>query len=181
MADPQRLDTVLKGTIAVLLVGILGLGAWFGYTVYADRKAAEDANPALRTMKVIKAQVEKNPNNAVLRIRLGEAYAAANRSQNAIEQFNAALKIDPKHTGAYLDLGMLAMAENRPDEAQTYLKKVVELTADDEMADGSDRREMAFYNLGRLAMRAEELGRGDRVLQGSRSASGTTPRTRTTT
>jgi tetratricopeptide (TPR) repeat protein len=156
MADPQRLDTVLKGTIAVLLVGILGLGAWFGYTVYADRKAAEDANPALRTMKVIKAQVEKNPNDALLRVRLGEAYAAANRSQNAIEQFNAALKIDPKHSGAYLDLGMLAMVENRPDEAQTYLKKVIELTAADEMAAGSDRREMAFYNLGRLAMRQKE-------------------------
>jgi len=152
MADPQRLDTVLKGTIAVLLVGILSLGAWFGYSVYADRKAAEDANPALRVMKVIKAQVEKSPNNALLRVRLGEAYAAANDSQQAIEQFNAALKIDPKHSGAYLDLGLLALAEEQPAEARTYLKKVIEITNADEMASGSDRREMAFYNLGRLEM-----------------------------
>ncbi len=49
------------------------------------------------------------------------------------------------------------------------------------MAAGSDRREMAFYNLGRLAMSAEELGRGDRLLQGGRSASATTRRTPTTT
>ncbi len=153
MADPQRLDTVLKVRIAALLVAILALGGWFGYTVYADRKAAEDANPALRTMKVIKAQVAKNPNDALLRIRLGEAYAAANKSQQAVEQFNAALKIDPKHSGAYLDLGLLAFASERPDEARTYLKKVIELTDKDEMASGSDRREMAFYNLGRLEVR----------------------------
>lgn len=153
MADPQRFDTALKAAIAVLLVGILGLGGWFGYTVYADRKAAEDASPALRTMKVIKAQVDKNPNDALLRVRLGEAYAAADKSQQAIEQFNAALKIDPKHSGAYLDLGLLAFANERPDEAGNYLKKVIELTESDPMASGSDRREAAFYNLGRLEMR----------------------------
>ncbi len=153
MADPQQIDRGLKVAIAVLVVGILGLSAWFGYSVWADRKLAEDANPALRTMKVIKAQVEKDPNSALLRVRLGEAYAAAGKSQEAIEQFNAALKVDPKHSGAYLDLGMLAVAEDRPSEARTYLKKVVELTDADEMASGSDRREMALYNLGRLEMR----------------------------
>jgi len=152
MAD-QRLDTVLRVVITVLILAILGLGGWFGYTVYADRKAAEDANPALRTMKVIKAQVAQNPNDAVLRVRLGEAYAAANKDQEAVAQFNAALKIDPKHSGAYLDLGLLAFANDRLGEAREYLKKVVELTGADTMAGTSDRREMALYNLGRLEMR----------------------------
>lgn len=153
MADPQRFDSLLRVGIAALLIAILVLAGWFGYTVYTDRKLAEDASPALRTMKVIKAQVSKNPNDALLRVRLGEAYAAANKPQDAIAQFNAALKIDPKHSGAYLDLGLLAFASERPGEARTYLKKVLELTDKDPMADGSDRREMAFYNLGRLEIR----------------------------
>ena len=33
---------------------------------------------------------------------------AMGKYQQAIEQLNAALKIDPKHTGAYLDLGLVA-------------------------------------------------------------------------
>ncbi len=152
MADPQRLDTVLKLGIATLLVAIVALGGWFGYSVYRDRIAAEDATPALRIMKVIKAQVDKSPNDAVLRVRLGEALAAAGRTQQAIEQLNAALKIDPKHTGAYTDLGLVALMNNRPDEARDYFKKVVELTSSNPMADSNDRREIAFFNLGKLEM-----------------------------
>jgi tetratricopeptide (TPR) repeat protein len=150
MAEPQRFDTALRVAIAALLAAVLALGGWFAYTVYADRKAAEDSNPALRIMKVIKAQVATNPNDAVLRVRLGEAYAAAGKSQQAIEQFNAALKIDPKHTGAYLDLGSVAMSDGRADEARTYLKKVIEITDADAMANTNERREQAFYRLGQL-------------------------------
>jgi len=152
MADPQRFDTVLKAIATVALVAIIGIGGWFGYTVYRDKLIAEDATPALRIMKVIKAQVSKNPNDAVLRVRLGEAYGAAGQPQKAIEQFNAALKIDPKHTGAYTDLGILAMSQKRPDEARNYFKKVIELTETDTMSKTSDRRETAYYNLGLLEM-----------------------------
>lgn len=150
MADPQRFDTVLKGIVTIALVAIIGVGGWFGYTVYRDKQIAEDATPALRIMKVIKAQVGKNPNDPVLRVRLGEAYAAAGQPQKAIEQFNAALKIDPKHTGAYTDLGVLAQGQKRYDEARGYYKKVIELTDTSEMSGTSDRRETAYYNLGRL-------------------------------
>jgi tetratricopeptide (TPR) repeat protein len=148
MADPQRIDTILRAAIAVLVTAVLAFGGWFGYTVYRDRLAAEDAVPALRLSNILRKEVAANPNNAVLRVRLGEALSAAGRTQQAIEQFNAALKIDPKHTGALLDLGILAMQNKRPEEAIAFFKKVVDLTADDTMAASSDRRENAFYNLG---------------------------------
>jgi tetratricopeptide (TPR) repeat protein len=121
MADPQRLDTALRAVIVVVLVAIIGIGGWFGYSIYRDGLVAEDATPALRVMKVIRAQVDKNPNDAVLRVRLGEAY-----------------------------LGILAMSQKRPDEARTYFKKVIDLTASDTMSNTSDRRETAYYNLGLL-------------------------------
>ena len=150
MADPQRIDTILRAAIAVLVTAVLAFGGWFGYTVYRDRIAAEDAIPALRLANILRKEVAANPNNAVLRVRLGEALGAAGKTQQAIEQFNAALKIEPKHTGAMLDLGILAMQNKHYDEATTYFKKVVDLTAGDAMANSSDRRENALYNLGLL-------------------------------
>jgi tetratricopeptide (TPR) repeat protein len=155
MADPQRFDTVLRAMVVVVLVAIIGIGGWFGYTVYRDKLIAEDSTPALRIMKVIKAQVAKNPNEAILRVRLGEAYAAAGQPQNAIEQFNAALKIEPKHTGALIDLGVLAQGQNRLDEARAYYQKVIDLTDNTPMEATNDRRETAYYNMGRLEFDAK--------------------------
>ena len=153
MADSERFDAVMRVLVVSLLAAILGFGGFFGYTVYRDRRATEDANPALRTIKESKEKVTRAPNDASARIRLGEAYAAANKSQQAIEQFNAALKINPKHSGAYLDLGLLAMASERPNEGKAYLKEVVDLIADkDPMAEGSDRLEIAYFNLGKIEM-----------------------------
>jgi tetratricopeptide (TPR) repeat protein len=147
-----RFDTILTVAVAVLLAAVLGFGGYFGYTVYRDKIAAEDATPALRLIKVLKAQAAQSPNDAVVRVRLGEALAAAGRPQEAIEQLNAALKIDPKHTGAYLDLGQLAAGQNRPVEAERYFKKVIELTDGSTYEAVNQRREQAFYNLGMLAL-----------------------------
>jgi tetratricopeptide (TPR) repeat protein len=152
MADPQRLDSALRVLIGTVLIVIVGVGAWFGYSIYTNNIAAESANPALRVIRDMEAQVARNPNDPVLRIRLGEADGSAGRSQAAIEQFNAALKIDPKNTGAYLDLGTLAMLDNHPDEARGYFKKVLDLTADNPMANSDDRRDTAYFSLGRLEM-----------------------------
>jgi len=156
MAVPQRFDTILGIVIAVLVAATLALGGWFGYTVYQDRLAAEDSVPALRLAKTLQAQVKQNPNDAVLRVRLGEALGAAGKSQKAIEQFNAALKIAPKHTGAFMDLGILAMSNGNFDEAKGYFKKVIELTDSSEMADTNERRELAFHNLGVLAFQQKQ-------------------------
>ena len=69
----------------------------------------------------------------------------------ATEQLNAALKIDPKHIGANLDLGLVAVAAKNPAAAESYFKKVVELTEGSQYAALSSSREIALYNLGLLA------------------------------
>lgn len=177
MDDATRLDTILRIAIAVMLVVILAFGGFFGYTVYRDRKAAEDAIPAIRLSKTLQGQVREHPNDAVLRVRYGEALGAAGKDQEAIEQFNAALKIDPKHTGAYLDLGIVAMSAGRYDEAKSFFEKVVELTEGTEMAGVSDRRETALFNLGVLAFQQkkydEAIGQFKAALRIRRDASDT--------
>jgi len=148
----MKLDRVLGIAAVVLVLVVVGFAAYFGYTVYADRLAAEEATPAGRIAKVIGAQVKKAPNDAILRVRYGEALAAAGKEQQAIKQFNYALKIDPKHTGAMMDLGQLAYNTKQLDTAAGYFQKVVDLTGNSTMEDVNQRREVALYQLGRVAM-----------------------------
>jgi tetratricopeptide (TPR) repeat protein len=150
MASSERLDRALFWASMALVVALLGLGAFFGYTVYRDKVAAEDANPSMRIANAIRQQISKNPNDAVLRVRYGEALAAAGKSQQAIDQFNAALKINPKHTGALIDLGQVALMNKRLSEAAAYFQKVVDLTASGDFSGVNDRRETALYQLGRI-------------------------------
>lgn len=146
------LDRILKYAIAVLAVTLVAFTGYFGWTVYQDRISSQYSTPAWRVIRVLREQVRENPNNAVLRVRLGEAYASAGRDKDAIEQFNAALVIEPKHIGAFMSLGQLAMYNKRYVEAEGYFQQVLEITADDQMATGSDRREVALYQLGVIAM-----------------------------
>lgn len=152
MRDSSAFDRYIKIAIAVLLAAIIVVGAIFGWTVYRDRKLAENATPALRVINVIKDEVKAKPNDAMLRVRLGEALVAASRQQEAIEQFNEALKIEPKHTGALLDLGQLAMADQRFGAAEGYFNKVLEYTGGGEFESTSDRREIAYFQLGLIAL-----------------------------
>ena len=70
----------------------------------------------------------------------------------AQEQFNAALKIDPKHVGANLDLGLVAVITKNPTAAESYFKKVVDLTESSQYAALNTTRETALFNLGLLAL-----------------------------
>lgn len=150
MSASEGLDRTLFRVSVALVVALLGMGAWFGYTVYKDKVAAEDANPSMRVANAIRQQISKNPNDAVLRVRYGEALTAAGKTQQAIDQFNAALKINPKHTGALVDLGRVAMMNKRFDEAAAYFQKVVDLTASGDFSGVNDRRETALFQLGRI-------------------------------
>jgi len=152
MVDSTRFDVAIKAVIAVLAVSIVALGAYFGWTVYRDRRIAEDATPALRIIRVLKQEVRQKPNDAMLRVRLGEALAAADRTDEAIKQLNAALKIEPKHTGALMDLGQLAMANKRYGTAENYFTQVVDITEGSELEGSNDRREVALYQLGLIAL-----------------------------
>lgn len=152
----MKLDRILSITALVLGLAVVGFAGYFGYTVYADRVAAGDATPAGRIAKVIGEQVRKSPNDAVLRVRYGEALASAGKEQEAIKQFNYALKIDPKHTGAMMDLGLVAFQNKQLDAAAGYFKKVVDLTGNSTMQDVNQRREVALYQLGQVSMVGQE-------------------------
>jgi len=152
----RGLDTGLNVVVTVLVVAVVALAAFFGYTVWRDRQSQELTNAPARVIRSLKTQVRQAPNDVILRVRLGEALGAAGLYSESIEQLNAALKLDPKHIGAHLDLGMVAMLTENDDEAVEYFKKVVALTEEAQYAKVDQRRELALYNLGQITLRQQK-------------------------
>ena len=151
---PRRLgiDFWLNTGIVILLLGVLGVAGYFGYTVYQDQQRELYSSAAGRIVAALSQQVRRNPNDVTLRVRLGEAFATMGKYPKAVEQHNAAIKLNPKHTGAYLDLGMVAQLSKRPDEARRYYQKVIDLTEGSQYEAIDTVRETALYNLGVLAL-----------------------------
>lgn len=145
-------DGVLRIVIIVLVSAVIGLGALLGYSVWQGRQAEMTATPAQRAIKDLEAAVRKSPNSAAARVRLGEAFAAAGQLKPAAEQFEIAVKLDKNHTGAYLDLGIIAMENEEYGPAEKYFTKVVELTQATQFEAMNERREQALFHLGEIAL-----------------------------
>lgn len=150
--SPQALDRWLNIAMSALVIAIVGFAAFFGYTVWADYQKHQLTNAPMRVIAALKDQVRHSPNDVVLRVRLGEAFGSAGMYPEAVEQLNAALQIDPKHMGAYLDLGMVAMLTDENAKAEEYFKKVLEISETAGYTNVDSRRENAMYNLGRLKL-----------------------------
>jgi tetratricopeptide (TPR) repeat protein len=151
-AKSERADAILRWVVVGLVAVLIGFAAFFGYTIWQTRQAEGTATPALRAIRGLEDLVRKNPNSAAARVRLGEAYAAAGSIKAAQEQLAQAVKIDPKHTGAWLDLGVIAMDQKQRSEAEKYFLKVVDLTEGSKFEDVNARREQALFHLGEITL-----------------------------
>ncbi len=65
----------------------------------------------------MKTAAQQNPNDAVVRVQLGDMYFDAERLQEAAQWYEAALKINPKDVNASTDLGIAYYYMNQPDRA----------------------------------------------------------------
>ena len=153
----DRLDLIIRVVIVVLVAGVLGLGGLFGYTVWQARQEESTATPAQRAIRDLEALVRKQPNSAAARVRLAEALAAAGSTKEANVQLAVAVKLDPKHTGAWLDLGLIAMQDKQVADAGRYFQKVVDLTEGAQYEAINNRREQAFFHLGEIALDARRF------------------------
>lgn len=149
----DRIDRILTFVTLGLVVAVLGVGAYLGWAIYTTTINERTATPALRVIDDLKNNVRRAPNSAPLRVRLGEAYAAAGMNVQAKEQFVSAVQIDKKHVGAWLDLGLVAMEERKFQAAQGYFQKVYDLTQASTTQQSVDSpQETALFNLGVIAV-----------------------------
>jgi tetratricopeptide (TPR) repeat protein len=75
----------------------------------------------------LKAAADRNPSDAETRVQLGNLYFDAERYDDAIGWYQAALKIDPKNVNASTDLGIAYYYSNQPDRALAQFDRSLEL------------------------------------------------------
>ncbi len=71
------------------------------------------------------ATTARNPGSAMAWAQLGAVRADEGRSSEAVESFQRALKLNPKHPEALNHLGLQSLNADRGDEAITYFQKAI--------------------------------------------------------
>ena len=173
MKAERILTWVVRGVAGLLVLSMI----YLGYLLVADRLQDRKSSLAGRASENLVKLVKQKPNDVKLRLRLAESLGAAGRLREAAEQYNAALKIDPKSASALSGLGMLAMKSEEWSKAQGYWEKIIDLLEETQYAAQDKRLEQSYFYLGSCLIEQEKyedaLGYLKRALVLRRDASDT--------
>jgi cytochrome c-type biogenesis protein CcmH/NrfG len=139
----MRKDAILFGIAGVFFGVLVGwiIGAQQA-TGVAPAAATQAAAPAQSTggaaqqgpppfdesrAAQLKTTADRNPSDAETRVQLGNLYFDAERYDEAVRWYEAALKVDPKNVNASTDLGIAYYYSNQPDRALAQFDKSLEL------------------------------------------------------
>ena len=75
----------------------------------------------------MKTTAQQNPTDAVTRVQLGNMYFDAGRFPEAVDWYEAALKIHPKDVNVSTDLGISYYYMNQPDRALAQFDRSLEI------------------------------------------------------
>jgi tetratricopeptide (TPR) repeat protein len=92
------------------------------------QKLADLSNQAVTEFKEAQKNLgEKDPNAALVFFKLGEAYDAAGRNEEAVEAYKQAIALKPEVPGYYNNLGNVLARAGKIDEAKAAYTKSAEL------------------------------------------------------
>jgi len=152
MRSIRPLD-VLIGVIAVV---VLALGGFLGYSVWAQSRSVVASTPAARAVAQVEAEVRKSPNDLDARMRLAQALAVAGRTDDAIGQYEAALKIKKDFAPAISGIGFLALQRKDFAGGEKFFRRAVDIL-EPKHKDGPDSQlEIAYFYLGTALMEQKE-------------------------
>lgn len=151
MFDLKRIRP-LDAVITAVLVIVVALGGYLGFSVWNTQRSVKQATPASRTLESLMAAVRKDPDNLALRVALAESLAAVGKRSDAIRQYEQILEKDKEHVPAIAGLGVVALGDGEFKMAEAYFKKVLDLTEGDSTAAGSSNIEKAYFYLGTAVM-----------------------------
>ncbi len=130
-----------RGRTAGMLVGVaalmvLGAATWTRAGVYAGSET------------LWKDTVAKNPDTWVARYNLGNAYLQAAKIQDAIAQYEQAVRLKPGYLEARINLAFVLLQVGRVDDAVAHLEQAVRINHDS--ADGHYNLANAYLQTGRV-------------------------------
>lgn len=142
------LDYTVWGVAALTVV----LAAYLGYSVWAQNTYNLATSPAARAVVNLEKLVKKAPNDPGSRIRLAEAYAAVGNLDQAVNQYNQALKLDAENPFALVGLGQVAMKRKQWSAAEAYWQRTITKLKGGQFAGKDANLELAYYYLGSCLM-----------------------------
>lgn len=87
----------------------------------------------LESIKRYDQYLEKYPNTADVIVDKGVCYYNLKNYSKAAEVMKSAVKIDPKHEIAHLNLGIVSMAAGNKDEARKWWNKLITMSPNSEI------------------------------------------------
>jgi len=140
----RSLDIAVK-VVAVLVVVAL---VYLGYTIWSNERAKTENSVSGRAIESLVKVVKEKPRDPGARILLAQAFASAGRLDEAVEQFQNALKLDEKSSSALEGLGLIAMKREEWRTAEGYWRRIIENLKSGQYASQDQRLERAYYYLG---------------------------------
>ncbi|MDI6842864.1 MAG: tetratricopeptide repeat protein [Anaerosomatales bacterium] len=140
----RQLDYALKAVAALVVVALL----YLAYTAWDYNRRTQSTTIAARAVENLAEAVRKDPRNPNARILLAQALAGQGRLNDAIEQFQAALKLDEDNPAALEGLGMIALKQQQWATAEGYFRRIIDKLRGGQFANADNRLERAYYYLG---------------------------------
>lgn len=125
--------------VGVLVAGIVSAVVLSNLTRPTSITASDaaPASDAADPFSFFERRVEDHPRDLAARLDLGQRYLDAGRADDALEQYRAALEIDPDSPEAHAQIGLVLFANGRPEDALA--------SVDTALARAPDYPEALFY------------------------------------
>jgi tetratricopeptide (TPR) repeat protein len=134
--------------IRAVFVVVVAVAAVLGWMVWSNSRVQAVSSPAGRAVENLQKIVRGSPGNPNARIKLAEALSYSGRTGEAVEQYQAALKLQPDYLPALAGLATVAMQRRDYKTAESYWLKVVGLLDTSATAAKDARLDQAYYGLG---------------------------------
>jgi tetratricopeptide (TPR) repeat protein len=126
----------------------IGLFAYLGYAYWQQQVYQRQTSPAARAVANLEGIVKKMPADPGARVRLAQAYLAADRVDDAVQQYQDALKLQKDYPDALMGLGLIAMDQKDWRTAEGYWKRIIDKLENGEYSAKDDRLEAGYYYMG---------------------------------
>jgi tetratricopeptide (TPR) repeat protein len=143
-----KTDRWLDISIRAAVLLVVALAAVIGWMVWSNAQVQEVSSPAGRAVVNLQKIVRGSPGNTNARIKLAEALSYAGRTDEAIVQYQAALKLTPDYTPALAGLATTAMQRKDYKTAESYWLKIIGLLDTGSATTKDQRLDQAYYGLG---------------------------------
>ena len=143
--DQGRLDDAEKEYLKTLALRPGHLSSRIGLSSVYNQKGLYDQ--AIASLKLAINLPKSDPNFALARLNLGELYGKTGKIENAIKEWEAALKINPSLLPAHFNLGTAYMMTGKLELAVNAFKHCLQL---------SNRYEPALFNLAKVYQKQEK-------------------------